>query len=253
MPKESLLLVGESFSPWTKKARWGLEQCQLDYEYEEYIPTLSEPGLRWRIRQWSGKVSVPVLFVGRRVLRGSWEIVSYANEVSLRAPLGNMTIIDQWDKLSEAALAEGRTRVVRAVLNNEMALEEALPQFIPKTLRTSLRFLARDAAARLDKKYAHLYQPGAIRKALEATRNRLSESGNDYLLGEFSYADVTMAVVLEVIAPVARVEPPLGPETERCWHDAKLAEEFDDLVQWRDRLAADTATTFSQYQPPEVS
>jgi len=251
-PRNNPTFVGESFSPWTKKARWGIERCALGYEYEEYVPTLSEPGLRLRMRQWSGTVSVPVLFVGRRVLRSSWEIVSYANHTAGNAPLGDMNLIEPWDKLSEAALAEGRTRVVRAVLNNQSALEEALPPFVPKSMRSSLRFLARDAAKRLDKKYAHLYQPGAIRNALEVTRNGLSESSNDYLLGEFGYADITMAVVLEVIAPIARTEPPLGPNTERCWHDHELAEEFDDLIQWRNRLAADSTRNYSQFQPSQA-
>lgn len=247
--QERVLLVGESFSPWTKKARWGLEQCGREYRYEEYTPTMSEPGLRWRMRQWSGRVSVPVLFVGSQILRGSWNIVSYANQTSRENPLGDMEVIAEWDKLSEAALAEGRTRVVRAVLNDDAALEEALPKFIPQSLRRSLRFLARDAATRLDRKYAHLYESGAIRSALVATRDGLKQSGNDYLLGEFSYADVTMAVVLEVIAPIARTEPPLGPHTERCWHDADLAKEFEDLIQWRNRLAADVATNYSQFKP----
>ena len=248
-----LLLVGESFSPWSKKARWGLEQCGLRYDYKEYIPTLSEPGLRWRMRQWSGKVSVPVLFFGRRILRGSWDIVFYAAEASGNAPLGDMKIIAFWDKLSEDALAEGRTRVLRAVLNNEAALEEALPGFVPKAFRGSMRFLSRAGAARLDKKYAHLCKPRAIHKAMEATRDGLKKSGSDYLLGKFSYADITMAVVLEVIAPIARTEPPLGSESERCWRDAELAEEFDDLIQWRNRLAADIATNFSQFQPVDAS
>ncbi len=37
-----LLLIGESFSPWTKKARWALEYCGLAYDYQEYTSTLSE-------------------------------------------------------------------------------------------------------------------------------------------------------------------------------------------------------------------
>lgn len=252
-PQERLLLVGESFSPWTKKARWALEQSGLDYHYEEYTPTLSEPGLRWRMRQWSGTVSVPVLFAGRGLIRSSWNIACHAGKASRSSRLGNMTIIAQWDKLSEAALAEGRTRVVRAVLNNDAALEEALPGFIPIAWRKPLRFLARDAAARLDRKYAHLYEQGAIRHALEATREGLRQSGTGYLLGEFSYADITMAVVLEVIAPIAQTEPPLGPETERCWHDSVLASEFEDLIRWRDRLAAAHATSYSQFRRYQVA
>lgn len=251
-PHERPLLVGESFSPWTKKARWGMEQCGVVYDYQEYIPTLSEPGLRWRMRQWSGRVSVPVLFAGKGIIGGSWSIVSYANEQADERPLGDMETIAHWDKLSEAALAEGRTRVVRAVLRNNAALKEALPGFIPLSLRGPMRFLARDAATRLDRKYAHLYEPGSIRKALEAARKALKQSGNDYLLGEFTYADITMAVILEVIAPIADTQPPLGPETERCWNDDELAAEFEDLVQWRDRLARKKETSYSQFKSLEA-
>lgn len=248
-----LLLVGEAFSPWTKKARWALEHCGLAYEYEEYTPTLSEPGLRWRLRQWSGKVSVPVLFAGREALRGSWDIACYANEAAGNHRLGNMNAISHWDKLSESALAEGRTRVVRAVLGNESALKEALPGFIPRSLRKPLRFLARDAVSRLDRKYAHLLESGSIRNALAATRDRLNKSSTDYLLGDFSYADITMAVVLEVIAPIAETKPPLGPETQRRWNDPALAEAFEDLVQWRGRLAMDSATSYSQFRSLQAS
>lgn len=143
---ERTTLVGESFSPWTKKARWALEQCGLSFNYTEYTPTISEPGLRWRMRQWSGSVSVPVLFVGPDVLRGSWKIAGHANQESGSHRLGTMDELADWDTLSEAALSEGRTRVVRAVLANEAALAEALPPFIPGSLRWPLRFLARDAA-----------------------------------------------------------------------------------------------------------
>lgn len=195
---------------------------------------------------------MPVLFAEGRVVRGSWDIVSFANHQSLDCPLGDMSVIAEWDRRSEAALAEGRTRVVRAVMNNEAALEEALPQFIPRTLRRPLRFLAKNAARRLDQKYAHLNKPGAIRKALELTRQSLEQSSSDFLLGAFSYADITMAAVLEVVAPIANTQPPLGPETQRCWNDLGLAREFEDLVQWRNRLARDSATSYSQFKMSEV-
>ncbi len=245
--KKMQRLVGESFSPWSKKARWALEQCGLAYGYREYIPTLSEPGLRWRMRQWRGSVSVPVLFAGDRIYRGSWEIACYANEMSGDARLGDMAVIKSWDELSEKALAEGRTRVVRGVLNNHQALEESLPGFVPSFLRRPMRFLSRDAAKRLDRKYAHLVSPGALRQALERTREGLTEAGGNYLLGRFSYADISMAVVLEVVAPIADTEPPLGPATLQCWNDLDMASEFQDLVEWRNRLARTDATSFTQF------
>jgi glutathione S-transferase len=236
-PAGQRLLVGEAFSPWTQKARWALDHCGVGYRYQEYVPMLSEPGLRLRMRQWSGRVSVPVLLDGRQVIRGSWDIARYAAGRAGDARLGDLAAVEPWNTLSEAALAEGRTRVVRSVLASPAALDEALAGIVARPLRPTFRFVARDAARRLDRKYAHLVVPGSIRRALERTRDGLREVGGDHLLGTFSYADIAMAVVLEVVAPAARIEPPLGPATKRCWTDPALAAEFEDLLRWRERIA----------------
>lgn len=243
-----MILIGESFSPWSKKARWALENCGFAYTYREYTPTLSEPGLRLRMRQWTGAVSVPVLFAGNKIYRGSWEIACYANEMAGDGRLGDLELVAPWNSLSEDALAEGRTRVVRSILENPRALEESLPVFVPGFLRPPLRFLARDAVARLDRKYAHLLKPSALRTALDRTREGLAQAGGDFLMGRFSYADIAMAVVLEVVAPIAKTDPPLGPATQSCWKDSNLAHEFQDLVDWRNRLADSDDTSFSQFR-----
>jgi len=247
MINKRALLVGESFSPWTKKARWALEYCDIDYDYQEYTPTLSEPGLRWKLKQWTGSVSVPALFIDGQVLRDSWEIAQYANNVAGDGRLGDMQEIAPWNDLSEAALAEGRTRVVRCILGSDTALEESIPAFVPKRIRSKLIFVARDAVQRLDRKYAHLEQTGAMHLSLTRTRECLAQSKNDYLMNEFSYADIVMAVVLEVVMPIAEVRPVLGPATQRCWKNADFTTEFEDLLNWRNRLASAAETTYSQF------
>jgi len=243
-----LLLVGEWFSPWTKKARWALEYCGFDFDYKEYTPTLSEIGLRWRLRQITGDISVPVLFVGGYPIRGSYEIARYANKVSTGSPLGNFSSIERWDNCSESALAEGRTRVVRCIKENNKALEESLPLFVPNTMKSLMRPVARHAVKRIDKQYARLNHPGSIHTALTRTRDALAQSENDFIQGNFSYADITMATVLEVIKPIAKNDPPLGPITLSCWNDEALASEFSDLVEWRDRLAATDEISYSQFR-----
>jgi len=245
----SLLLIGESFAPWTMKARWALEYCGLPYDYQEFTPTLSEPGLRWKLRQWSGTVSVPVLLAGRQVIRDSWEIARYASELAGDGRLGDMDAITSWNAMSEAALAEGRGRLFQCLLANKPALEESLPAFVPQLLRGPMSFMARDTVKRLERQYAHLVTPGALRDGLVFMRESLARSGGDYLLDDFSYADITMAVVLEMIEPIARTEPPLGSATLACWADPALADEFKDLLDWRDRLVADVATSYSQFGP----
>jgi glutathione S-transferase len=239
-------LVGESFGPFTQKARWALEYAGVAHRYQEYTPTISEPGLRWRLRQWSGSVSVPVLFAGARIIRGSWEIARYASQVAADGRLGDFTEISTWNELSERALEEGRTRVVQRVLGSPQALEEAVTTIFPAALAKPLRFVARDAAARLDRKYAHLVVPGSLRSALLFMRAKLHQTGGDFLLGSFSYADIAMCVVLETVAPIMRTEPPLGPATKACWSQPELAREFEDLLHWRERLVARVEPRFSQ-------
>lgn len=241
------LVVGEAFSPWTQKARWALDHCEVAFAYREYTPTVSEPWLRWRMRQWSGPVSVPVLLAGAQVVCGSWDIARYAALQAGDGRLGDFEAIAPWNELSEAALAEARTRVVRGVLADPAALDESVAAVVPPPLRGPLRFVTRDAARRLarrlDGKYQHLLVSGSLRRALEHTRAGLRAAGSEHLLGRFSYADIVMAVVLEAIAPAAKIKPPLGPAMRRCWSDDALAREFVDLLQWRDRLLESRAET----------
>ncbi len=105
--------------------------------------------------------------------------------------------------------------MVRAILKNNQAIEENLPHFIPKAMRRSMRFIARLAIKRLDHKYAHLLKPGSLVQALLVLRKGLTESSNKYLSGNFSYADISMAVVFELIDPIAYCEPSLGPKTQK--------------------------------------
>jgi len=89
-------------------------------------------------------VSVPVLFVGGQVFRGSWEIAQYADTTAGDKRLGDFREIASWNQHSEAALAEGRTKVVRCIHGNDQALEESLPKFVPKLLHRPMRVVARD-------------------------------------------------------------------------------------------------------------
>src|SRR5690606_20608746 len=245
----NMLLVGESFSPWTQKARWALEYCEVAHRYEEYIPGLGEPWLRWRMRQPSGVVSVPVARAGRRWLRDSWEIANHAAVACGDDRLGPMHEVAAWNTLGEAALAEGRTRVVRAIARDQAAQAASLPPFIPAPLQPLMRPIAGLTVRRLDRKYAPRLVPGSLRTALQETRRALEDRGGDCLLGRFSYADIAMIVVLECVAPVARTRPPMLEAVRRHWHDAALAAEFADLLEWRGRLLSVPGVAGSQFRP----
>lgn len=246
--RNEILLVGESFSPWTQKARWALEYCGIAHRYEEYVPTLSEPGLRWRMRRWTGTVSVPVARVSGRWLHGSWAIACHAADACHDSRLRPMEPAAHWNALSEAALAEGRTRVVRAIARDPEAQAASLPPFIPAGLRRAMRPAARATVRHLDRKYAPLAVPGSLRATLLETRRGLDAAGGDFLLGRFSYADIAMLVVLECVDPVARTRPPLADSVRRHWQDPALADEFPDLLEWRGRLLASPGLAGSQFR-----
>lgn len=248
-PEGKVLLVGESFSPWTQKARWALEYCGLAHRYEEYVPLLHEPRLRWRMRQWSAGVSVPVARVGRCWLRGSWEIARHAADAAGDGRLGPMDEVERWNARSEAALAEGRSRVVRAIARDPDAQKASLPPMVPAPLRRLARPVAGFTVRHLDRKYAPRLVPGSLRTALVQVRRALARARGDFLVGEFSYADIAMLVVLECVDPVARTSPPLAAVVRRHWCDPALAEEFADLLRWRTRVLSRPGLAGSQFRP----
>ena len=45
-----------------EQARWALHHHEVLYHRTDYMPGIGELWLRWRLRKWSGRVSVPVLF-----------------------------------------------------------------------------------------------------------------------------------------------------------------------------------------------
>lgn len=243
------LLIGEAFSPWSQKARWALEHCGIAHAWREYTPTLSEPGLRWRLRQWRGPVSVPVMFAGGQALRGSWEIATQAAALAGDGRLGDLAAIAAWNARADAGLAEGRARLLGAIGKDPAALAESLPAFLPSALAPALRPVARDAVRRLQRKYAHLVRPGALRAALREARAQLAANGGAFLRGRFSYADIVTATLLEMVRP-RMPGSALGPASRRCWTDAVLAEEFDDLLAWRERLLAVPAIAPSWWRAP---
>lgn len=227
-------LIGEVFSPWTRKARWALDYCDVAYRYQEYVPFLSEPGLRLRLRQWHGKVSVPVLLADTGPVRGSFEIARYAALASGDDRLGDFDRIRFWDDISEVGLAAARTRVVRTIAEHPDALDESLPH-LPSRLRPLLRPITRRVVNALDRKYAHLYGAGNHRNALFALRRGLRESGTGFVLDTFSYADITLCALLDAVVPETDAVFP-GEAQRRCWQDDGLADEFADLLVWREQL-----------------
>jgi len=98
--------------------------------------------------------------------------------------------------------------------------------------RSATRAFARKYELRLDEAAAH---EGAVRAALDRLRSSLAERPL-YLQGAFSYADIAMATLLQLVSPVDDRFWRIGPATRATWTRHSLATGYADLVSWRDRL-----------------
>jgi glutathione S-transferase len=236
-------LVGLSMSPWTEKARWALDHHGLAYRFAHFVPLVGEPLLRLRVRPKRGKLTVPVLLEDDRALTDSFEIARHADRVGSLArlfPTEHDDAIRRYDALSERALSAGRALVFHRMARSRDAQAESVPPFVPRPLRPSaaplaamtVRYLARKHGADEDAARAEV----VLAEALDQLRAELG--GRAHLLDRMSYADVTMAVVLQCVEPVGDRFIRLGPATRTCWRTPALVERFRDLVEWRDALYA---------------
>jgi glutathione S-transferase len=232
-------LVIAPFSPWSMRARLALDAQGVSYRAVTYVPTVSEPGLRWRLGDWRGRVTVPVLFPDDGPpVRESFEIAAWGAARSTRPVMTEANRADcaRIDALSNRALEAGRARTTRLVHEDPAGLRESLPPLVA-ALGPVGRAIGRKATMDLLRKYgaAGVTEEQAVaslRGALLELREALG--GRAWVLGDFSYADITGAMALGFVAP--HTKAPLGPASRPLWTVPTLAAEFADLVAWRDRV-----------------
>jgi glutathione S-transferase len=234
-------LYGLGQSPFTEKARWALDHHSIAYRYHEHLPLLGEVPLRLKARNRprGTKASVPLLVDGPDVLPTSLAIAQYADRIGRGAALFPKDQLDdvlRWAEHSDRILDIGRSAVMVGLRTNRQAQREALPPFIPGPLRgvmtpmivtaalflTSKHDVPRDSAAELEK----------LRPLLDDVRRTLG--GGSYLLSGLTFADLAVAASLQVLRP--RKDAPLGPGTRAIWAHESIAEEYEDLLAWRDKL-----------------
>lgn len=229
-------LVHIIYSPWSQRARWALDHHRVQYRSTVYTPTIEEPKLRLRLRRPFAKVSVPILFEpDGDVLDESWDIARHSDRIGEgEALFFDVEAARYWSGVADKALSAGRHRAIAATLRDPEAQRDALDGIFPARFHNALRPVAVLAAKQLKKKYPAGPQTD-LEDALEKWRTALD--GKRYLLDRFSYADLTMAVVLEFVSPGTHIR---RSEIERgVWTDARLASRYADLLEWRDQLVAD--------------
>lgn len=239
-----------SYSPWSDKARWALDHCEVAYRRRSFRPIVDELALRRALGSWTGPVSVPILQLPDEVLAGSWDIATWADGQVARDelrifPARHEAALRRYDALSEAALAAGRTLGLRCLLDED---GDGLLDLVPRAMR-SLGPIARRVAAAGVRRTIRKYAPvtptdldAAQAELLEALRADLSRAapgpdGARYLLGTFSYADIVMAEAVAFISPPA-THLRLTAASRRAYLREDLASRYPDVVAWRDELYA---------------
>jgi glutathione S-transferase len=238
------LLIGEDFSPWTEKACWALDHHGIGYTFRQFLPLVGEPWLRVKIRKFSKRVTVPALVEGREVFDDSYAIARRAEGLGggpALWPAGRAAEVEAWNDASERALRAGRALFFGRLLGDDAALLDQVPPLVPGPLRRPFLPAVRATVRYLRAKHGadETFTAGAYRaldEALAGLREALGKG--DYLLGDFSYADVAMAVVCQFVCPVDDRYIKLAPATRACWAEPGLAERHRDVIAWRDRLYA---------------
>lgn len=238
------LLIGEDFSPWTEKARWALAHHGLDHDFHQYQPLIEEPWLRFKTRNVARKATVPVLIDGSAIVPESLSIARYADRLGRGAtlfPAGDDSAIETWNETSDRALRAGRALFFARLLNDHAAQIDNLPPFVPARLRALLRPVVHGGVLYL--RFKHGAGDAFARRAREELGDSLSKlraalAGRAHLLGQLSYADIAMAVVLQFIQPVDDRYIRLSSANRACWTEPALAREHADLIAWRDELYA---------------
>lgn len=209
---------------------------------------LGEPALRLRTRRFSGRITVPILFTEGETIGDSLDIARWAdtraNASAKRAalfPEGRGEDVRRWNETSDRVLAAARVLAMRRIGESPAAQREGLPRVVPGFLRGLSGALTAPLLTWFAKKYRFDEVDLASRRAsLDAALGevRAGLAGREYLLDGFSYADVTIAVAMQLVSPVANEFIRLGKATRVCCTDEALAEKYADLVRWRDSVYA---------------
>jgi glutathione S-transferase len=241
---EQSLLTGLRYSPWTERARWALDHHGISYDYQEHVPMLGEPLLRWRARGLAQeRVTVPLYRDGTGVFGDSLRIAERADAKG-RGPrlLVDPDQMAHWNARVEDALSAMRALVTARLLADRDAVRESALAVSPRwaagalspVVSAAARFVAHKYGADLGRTEAHEETMGAVLRDIREARG-----GRMYFaMDRLTAPDIWMATALQGVVPVYDSFIRLEPAVRRAWTSPKLAAEFSDLVGWRDALYA---------------
>ena len=217
-----------------------LEAMGVELSVTTYVPSITTPWLRWKLRRPVGALTLPVLLWDGSPVTDSLDIVKWGCERTERPLITTDTLgaVTHWAAVADRLLAAGRIRTTHRVLGHPQALSESLPPVV-RQLGVLGLVAGRREAKRLLRKYGDGSGAAAQAARMRAELRVIAEAlgGRETMLEDFSYADIVLAVALSFVKPHS--SHPLGPTARVCWSADELAEEFIALVAWRDRIYAE--------------
>jgi glutathione S-transferase len=240
-----LIMEGLRYSPWTERARWALDHHEIPYDYREHVMMLSMPKLWWEMGRPAHPVTVPVLLLGNgKSVMESVAIARWADQNGRQPKLfmpdrpERDVKIMYWSERGEEATDAARGAVLVRMGKNPAVQKASLPPFIPPALRGPLAWMTMMGVHYISREFhssARSYEEHRerIRKFAAEVRQALK---GEYLVDEFSFADVAVASALGVLRPVSTRYVKVDEEIRKVWTDEELADEFADLLAWRDRI-----------------
>eukprot|EP00892_Ulva_mutabilis_P011214 jgi/Ulvmu1/8465/UM043_0045.1 len=224
------------FSPWSLRVKWALRCLDFPFQPVEYILPLSEWNLRWKLMQW--RVSVPVLFANDVVLKDGKDIVRYAQD---RKAAGAEDLfvegVEDWIVLVDEVMGMLRHKAFQKLLGDNQALQLAVPPHL-RWLGPVGLMIVRSAINGMAAKYPSPYDETVVTSAFNRIRAAIESSTTDYILGEFSYADICAAILFQMVRPVPDevLKMPRGMRASFVQED--VAHSCEDLLVWRDKIFA---------------
>lgn len=228
-------------SPWSERARWALDHHALPYTAVAHMPIVGE----WPLRRFLGpekkRITVPFLVDDGTAYGDSWEIALHADRTGTGAKLVPSSLegeVRHWNQVADGGMGGVRARVLARMLDHPKALDASGPAGVPSWLLPlvrpatgwAIRYLQRKYQTRSDGAATNAMQ---LRAALDALRDGL-KGGKRYLLGQFTYADIVMATLLQGVTPVSDLYWRVAPALRDVWSDESVARDYGDLLAWRD-------------------
>ncbi|MDB4944699.1 MAG: Glutathione S-transferase family protein [Labilithrix sp.] len=235
-------LYGLRISLYTEKARWALDHHELPFHYHEHVPLLGEPLLRLKSkgRPPGTKATVPLLVDGDEAFTTSLAIARHADAIGTGAPLfapGREEEVERWAARSDRIIEIGRTSLIRGMASSPEAQRENLPDLVPGPLKGALGALVTMGVGYVGSKHAVAHDSAAVaaetRPVLDELRAAVAR-GPYLATDSFGFADAAIATALGALRP--HEAAPLGPATRALLTQPALADEYADLLAWRDEI-----------------